>query len=80
MHDSDADKESKPVDRLSVAKDTNDTQKSPEVPPPPEKPLPGDCCGNGCVPCVWDVYFEELAEYNKLSTENNPIPQSDRRS
>lgn len=35
-------------------------------PPPPEKPLPGDCCGSGCARCVWDVYYEELEEYNKL--------------
>ncbi|KAK9113034.1 hypothetical protein Scep_020553 [Stephania cephalantha] len=40
-------------------------EKKPEVaPPPPEKPLPGDCCGSGCVRCVWDVYYEELEEYN----------------
>lgn len=37
------------------------------LPPPPEKPEPGDCCGSGCVRCVWDVYYEELEEYNKLS-------------
>ncbi|CAL8988806.1 unnamed protein product [Prunus brigantina] len=35
-------------------------------PPPPEKPEPGDCCGSGCVRCVWDVYYDELDEYNKL--------------
>ncbi|KAL8047333.1 hypothetical protein ABFX02_08G234000 [Erythranthe guttata] len=34
--------------------------------PPPEKPLAGDCCGSGCVRCVWDVYYDELEEYNKL--------------
>ncbi|KAI3726531.1 hypothetical protein L1987_66329 [Smallanthus sonchifolius] len=66
MDDSDADKETESGDGLSVAKDTKETQKSPEIPPPPEKPLPEDCCGSGCVRCVWDVYFEELAEYNKL--------------
>ncbi|KAJ3692756.1 hypothetical protein LUZ60_011851 [Juncus effusus] len=32
---------------------------------PPEKPLAGDCCGSGCVRCVWDVYYEELEDYNK---------------
>ncbi|KAK9948512.1 hypothetical protein M0R45_004084 [Rubus argutus] len=37
-----------------------------KVPPPPEKPEPGDCCGSGCVRCVWDVYYDELDEYNKL--------------
>lgn len=36
------------------------------LPPPPEKPEAGDCCGSGCVRCVWDVYYEELEEYNKL--------------
>ncbi|GJN34451.1 hypothetical protein PR202_gb23113 [Eleusine coracana subsp. coracana] len=35
------------------------------VPQPPEKPLPGDCCGSGCVRCVWDVYYDELDAYNK---------------
>lgn len=36
------------------------------IPPPPEKPLPDDCCGSGCVRCVWDIYYEELEAYNKL--------------
>ncbi|KAJ4714277.1 UPF0651 protein, mitochondrial [Melia azedarach] len=36
------------------------------LPPPPEKPEPGDCCGSGCVRCVWDVYYEELEAYNEL--------------
>lgn len=31
---------------------------------PPEKPMPGDCCGSGCVRCVWDAYYDELEEYN----------------
>jgi hypothetical protein len=35
-----------------------------DVGDPPEKPLPGDCCGSGCVRCVWDVYYEELEVYN----------------
>ncbi|KAH8503675.1 hypothetical protein H0E87_014808 [Populus deltoides] len=39
---------------------------APPPPPPPEKPEPGDCCGSGCVRCVWDVYYEELEEYDKL--------------
>ncbi|XP_023518260.1 uncharacterized protein LOC111781791 [Cucurbita pepo subsp. pepo] len=41
-------------------------KKAVKLPPPPEKPLPGDCCGSGCVRCVWDVYYEELEDYNKL--------------
>ncbi|KAF1872080.1 hypothetical protein Lal_00012301 [Lupinus albus] len=37
-----------------------------EIPPPPEKPDPGDCCGSGCVRCVWDIYYDELEEYDKI--------------
>ncbi|KAK7262906.1 hypothetical protein RJT34_30487 [Clitoria ternatea] len=47
-----------------------------EIPPPPEKPEPGDCCGSGCVRCVWDVYYEELEQYNKFykQDDSNPKP------
>ncbi|KAG6386759.1 hypothetical protein SASPL_151933 [Salvia splendens] len=55
---------------FSVGKSTEEKEKTPEkstpAVPPPEKPLPGDCCGSGCVRCVWDVYYEELEDYNKL--------------
>ncbi|XP_013612091.1 PREDICTED: UPF0651 protein YPL107W, mitochondrial [Brassica oleracea var. oleracea] len=44
-----------------------DKEEEISLPPPPEKPEAGDCCGSGCVRCVWDVYYEELEEYNKLS-------------
>ncbi|KAK9054244.1 hypothetical protein SSX86_025322 [Deinandra increscens subsp. villosa] len=71
MDDSDAKKEIKPGDGSSVVKDPKDTQKSSEIPPPPEKPLPGDCCGSGCVRCVWDVYYDELEEYNKLRKDES---------
>ena len=38
---------------------------NPQDPRPesPEKPLPSDCCGSGCAPCVLDVYEDELARY-----------------
>ncbi|CAH8350085.1 unnamed protein product [Eruca vesicaria subsp. sativa] len=45
-----------------------DKEEEVSLPPPPEKPEPGDCCGSGCVRCVWDVYYEELEDYNRLST------------
>jgi hypothetical protein len=36
------------------------------IPPEPEKPLPSDCCGGGaCCPCVWDYYYEKLAEWRE---------------
>lgn len=34
-------------------------------PQPPEKPLACDCCDGGCDPCVYDVYADELAAYEK---------------
>lgn len=50
-----------------------EAEKQPKVvlPPPPEKPLPGDCCGSGCVRCVWDIYYEELEEYKKLHKQDS---------
>ncbi|KAF7828902.1 UPF0651 protein [Senna tora] len=62
--------------KLEEEKKQKESEKAPEVlPPPPEKPLPGDCCGSGCVRCVWDVYYEELEEYNKLYKQE-PSPKS----
>lgn len=48
-------------------------ERNSSVPQPtaPEKPLPGDCCGSGCVRCVWDLYYEELEEYNNLLSNIN---------
>jgi hypothetical protein len=44
-----------PVDRIPVA---------PDLPPtPPEPPLASDCCGGGCVRCVYELYDEALARY-----------------
>ncbi|PIN16635.1 hypothetical protein CDL12_10726 [Handroanthus impetiginosus] len=57
------------VDQISKSKEEKEKgpeKSTPAIPPPPEKPLPGDCCDSGCVRCVWDVYYEELEEYNRL--------------
>ena len=37
----------------------------PDDPPPrpPEKPDPMDCCGGGCVTCVFDAYETRLELY-----------------
>ncbi|MGH8704464.1 MAG: oxidoreductase-like domain-containing protein [Burkholderiales bacterium] len=34
-------------------------------PPPvaPREPLPEECCGKGCTPCVLDTYAEALEKY-----------------
>ena len=37
-----------------------------DLPDAPEEPLPSDCCGGGCVPCVMDVYEEELQQWRRL--------------
>lgn len=29
----------------------------------PREPLPEECCGKGCTPCVFDVYAEALERY-----------------
>jgi hypothetical protein len=34
-------------------------------PSPPRKPEPHECCGTGCIPCVMDIYEEELWQYEK---------------
>ncbi|TAH45272.1 MAG: hypothetical protein E6Q43_00300 [Dokdonella sp.] len=36
--------------------------------PPPQKPDPpdpGDCCGGGCVRCVFDVHEDALERYRE---------------
>ena len=33
----------------------------PDLPPPPARPGPGDCCEGGCDLCVW-VYYERAQE------------------
>lgn len=57
-------------------KKEKEKEKIVKLPPPPEKPLPGDCCGSGCVRCVWDVYYEELEDYNKLCEKGSAPPNS----
>ncbi|KAH7692666.1 Cytochrome-b5 reductase protein [Dioscorea alata] len=54
------------VKEIKVEEKKKIEAEKPETPlQPPEKPLPGDCCGSGCMRCVWDVYYEELEAYNK---------------
>lgn len=35
-------------------------------PPPPEKPLPQECCESGCPICVYDLYAEALEDYRRV--------------
>jgi len=34
-------------------------------PPPPEKPTPNECCGSGCVPCIYDYYYDALEKWQE---------------
>jgi hypothetical protein len=34
-------------------------------PAPPEKPSANECCGSGCVPCIYDYYYQRLEEWER---------------
>jgi Oxidoreductase-like protein, N-terminal len=36
-------------------------------PPPtrPQRPDDEDCCGQGCVPCIFDLYDEAMGRYRE---------------
>ena len=36
------------------------------LPAKPVAPLPSDCCGTGCCPCVHDIYEQDLKRWKKL--------------
>ena len=36
-----------------------------DLPPKPEPPDPGDCCGSGCPRCVLDIYDEQLRAWEE---------------
>ncbi|MDQ3269519.1 MAG: oxidoreductase-like domain-containing protein [Pseudomonadota bacterium] len=41
-----------------------DRATSPDPPPqPPPEPDPADCCGEGCVRCIWDLHDEAMERY-----------------
>ena len=40
-----------------------------EPPQPPTPPLPGDCCGGGCLNCVFDLYDQALERYQLALAE-----------
>jgi hypothetical protein len=39
------------------------------LPPPPEKPIADECCGSGCVPCIYDYYYDALDKWNDKYAE-----------
>ncbi|XP_019356808.1 PREDICTED: NADH-cytochrome b5 reductase-like isoform X1 [Gavialis gangeticus] len=37
----------------------------------PREPLPSQCCGSGCKPCISDLYQKELAQWEKARAKND---------
>ena len=37
----------------------------PVLPPRPEPPRPEDCCGSGCVRCIYTIYDDALLEWER---------------
>ncbi|XP_027708572.1 NADH-cytochrome b5 reductase-like isoform X4 [Vombatus ursinus] len=37
----------------------------------PTEPLPAQCCGGGCKPCVFDIYYQELAWWEKAQAKKD---------
>ncbi len=44
----------------------------------PRQPLPEECCGKGCTPCVLDLYAEALEKY-RAALENWSNARTQRR-
>lgn len=42
---------------------SNDSTLNDPMPRPPSEPEPEECCGEGCVRCVYDIYDEALERY-----------------
>ena len=54
---------------------------SPTLPPRPEAPLPSDCCGSGCSPCIFELHeqelqrwWDEVAAIRQAAAEQSPPP------
>ena len=43
-----------------MTSDASTADPRPEKPPDPD---PLECCGSGCSPCIYDLYWEALARY-----------------
>ncbi len=45
----------------------------------PERPLPPEdfeCCDSACSPCVWDIYYEELQQWQARQEQKQQQEQS----
>jgi hypothetical protein len=50
------------------------------IPAPPVKPSANECCGGGCVPCIYDFYYTALekwqTQYGDAYQESNDTIES----
>ncbi|XP_077189769.1 NADH-cytochrome b5 reductase-like isoform X2 [Paroedura picta] len=37
----------------------------------PQEPLPAQCCGSGCKPCIYDVYQKELEQWEEAKAKRD---------
>ncbi|XP_061175045.1 NADH-cytochrome b5 reductase-like [Saccostrea echinata] len=67
VHIKTSDKNIEQVDDCNSMNCDNSPSKEPGVslPCPPLKPEDTDCCGSGCVPCVFDIYEQDLKIWRK---------------
>jgi hypothetical protein len=51
-------------DRQAVSMGS-DSAPTPELPPRPTPPRPEDCCGGGCVNCIYVIYDDALLAWER---------------
>ena len=40
-----------------------------ELPPRPQRPDPSECCKNNCSPCIFEIYEQQLEEWERRVAE-----------
>jgi hypothetical protein len=51
------------MEHIDMSNETNANAVTDPQPVPPREPEAIECCGSGCSPCVYDVYWENVARY-----------------
>ena len=46
-----------------------DPRLEPNLPRPPNKPEPFECCQRGCSPCIFDYYWDALGRWEAAVRE-----------
>ena len=50
------------------------TSRETNLPAPPNKPEPFECCERGCSPCIFDYYWDALARWEGSVREMGADP------